>query len=306
MPIRERPLALGRQLLSRLESIRKARSSAQEQVAVNLDPYVDSVLAIRRNSESPQFDIDASGRSVDEAAGTLRELGIVTLATKLERSMLLAFAEEVIHFGEMVANGLLADSDRFRMARASDTYRDLERSVLPVVDIRGGVDAGMIDIFHADKLFAPIMGEIREAIVESGALQIVEKASDREAVPSNQNLYVNRAVAQTRGLHVDSYGGNQYKIFIYLTDVLKLEDGPYCYAPTSHRLADFEAINRRVAETFGRNPTDILLCPSSLPMAALAKSGTVIISNQSGAHRGFPQSEGSRRVIGALNCRLSG
>ncbi len=294
-----------RRRLSQLMKSVAAQGDPKESLDVQLDPFIDSIPAIRWNTEIQEFNLDVSDHSTSDAGRLLSQLGIVTLKSNFSRPALLQFAEDVLEFGQEVAGHPPSASPNFRMGKADDTYGDLEKSDIPVVNVRGGVDAGMVDIFHADKLFDPIMSEIRESITQSGVLEIIREASRGTVVASNQNIYINQSVTKTRGLHVDSYGGNQYKIFIYFTDVLSLDDGPYCYAPTSHRLDNLERINRAVAEAFGRKSTDIALCPPQLPMGVLAQSGTIIVSNQSGAHRGFPQSPGARRVIGALNCRVT-
>jgi len=41
------------------------------------------------------------------------------------------------------------------------------------------------------------------------------------------------------------------------------------------------------------------LCHNIVP--ALAKKGTLVISDQGGSHRGFPQTKGYKRTVGVMN-----
>ena len=38
--------------------------------------------------------------------------------------------------------------------------------------------------------------------------------------------------------------------------------------------------------------------------AILGKSGTLLISNQNGMHKGYPQSDGAERLIGVFNFKI--
>ena len=178
------------------------------------------------------------------------------------------------------------------------TMRD-RKGALAVV--RSGADAGMIDIFHADRYLASRGEDLIHSIESAGVGRAVESVLPDGFKLKNVNAYLNWGVTRTRGFHVDSYGGNQLKAFVYLTDVLSLQDGPYCYVIGSHSDGRFPLVNIGLAKFLGRKRTDVSALDPSNAVPFLGESGTLIVSNQSGAHRGYPQTKDGRRVLLALN-----
>lgn len=304
------------ELLERLgRSPRIAAGTVPEQPAISsaatdlLERATESEEAIRRNHLAPRFEVDATGRSVEERAELLDRLGVVTFASGLDPALLAEAGESLFSFAAAVRGGGPTPSGiaAHRMSSAADDYRTMSESETPVISVRGdrdGVDAGMIDIFHVDRLLTDLGGRLRAAMLDAGTIDVLALATGSRVEDRNMNAYINESVTSTRGLHVDSYSRKQFKVFIYLTDVPSLDEGPYCYAPTSHRLPEIEEANRTLATAFGLSATDVRLCPPELPMPLTAPRGTIIISDQGGAHRGFPQVPGARRILGVLNCRV--
>ena len=92
----------------------------------------------------------------------------------------------------------------------------------------------------------------------------------------------------------------QLKAFIYLTDYLSLDDGPYTYVKGSHLDGVLRRLNQSISQVMPnrtKNPENI--------MAILAKKGSIIASDQGGSHRGFPQAKDGQRVIAVLNIGTS-
>lgn len=271
-----------------------------------LEVFTDSTAIVRMNAHRHNFCLDVSASSPRSRAEQLQSLGICTFAPNASESIVIQENEvdELWDFAcEVRQAPTAARAEKYRIATDEDTYSSMEASDIAVVSLRDGRDNGMIDIFHADRLFA-LGQKVRNAILNSGVLDAIARCTGTQIFPSNLNFYLNESVTRTRGFHVDSYGGKQFKVFMYLTDVQSLDCGPYCYAPTSHALDGFESINRRCSVALGLKATDITLLPATLPIPVLGPRGTIIASNQSGAHRGYPQARGARRAIAALNCRV--
>ncbi|REC94279.1 phytanoyl-CoA dioxygenase family protein [Kushneria indalinina] len=166
----------------------------------------------------------------------------------------------------------------------------------PVIQIRQGADQGMVDIFNADKLVPSIEKNIRNIFEQED----VKKALGKKGMEAkNLNIYINRGVEKTRGFHVDSYG-EQIKGFVYLTDVLRLEDGPYTYVKKSHKKNLYRKINKLISEQY-ENETEAPIVPYEDVMPVLAPKGSLIISDQGGVHRGFPQSSEGERIVVVMN-----
>ena len=100
--------------------------------------------------------------------------------------------------------------------------------------------------------------------------------------------------------HVDDYSNASYKVFVLLTRISALGDGPYCYVPGSHKwsralLDANRALVARLPPSFADH-NDVFLVAGK-PVVCMGEPGDVVISNQSGAHRGFPQSESGLRAL---------
>lgn len=169
-----------------------------------------------------------------------------------------------------------------------------------VVQIRHGQDQGMIDIFNVDKWKGSI-GDTLRPYFESKLIADVMNVGDFCPEARNLNLYLNTGVTSTRGFHVDSYS-KQLKGFMYLEDCLSLEDGPYTYVKESHLESSLRKINKQVSSVLP-NKTETPFVSLQKIVPVLAKKGALVISDQGGSHRGFPQASGHQRAVAVMNFR---
>tara|TARA_X000000950_G_scaffold263079_1_gene334967 strand:- start:2720 stop:3652 length:933 start_codon:yes stop_codon:yes gene_type:complete len=181
-------------------------------------------------------------------------------------------------------------------------YSDYANYPKPILNIRTGADNGMVDIFNIDnllrdKLCSNLFNKIREDLFLNKFLKSLPKSLKMR----NINSYVNSGITKTRGFHVDSYK-NQIKFFIYLTDVMELKQGPYTFVKGSHKENPFRSINSQLSESLKiKTETPIVNINDIYPI--LTKKGSLVISDQSGFHRGFPQTkDGFRRTL-TINCK---
>ena len=181
-------------------------------------------------------------------------------------------------------------------------YNDYANYPRPILNLRTGVDNGMLDIFNIDNLLKnKISKGLFKKIREDLFLNEFLKSLPKSLKMSNINSYVNTGITKTRGFHVDSYS-NQIKLFIYLTDVTDLSYGPYTFVRGSHIDNPYRLINGQLSEKLKiKTETPIVSYNEIYPI--LGKKGTLVISDQSGFHRGFPQSEkGFRRTL-TITCK---
>ena len=131
---------------------------------------------------------------------------------------------------------------------------------------------------------------------------VKEMLSDGKSVDfRNLNFYINSNITKTRGFHADSFSP-QLKAFVYLTDCLSLDDGPYTYVRRSHTDGPYRRLNQDLCVNLP-NKTETPLLDRDRIVPVLGKKGTLVISDQSGFHRGYPQSPGHKRVISVMNLK---
>ena len=207
-----------------------------------------------------------------------------------------------------IDNSIISSSDESksfiinRLGTKAISGLDMNNNKKAVVDYRDtfNSDKGMIDIFNVDKI-----KEIKKNIVS--ILNHIRHEKFKCLFSNTKftitHLYFNKSIRlqSTRRLHYDNLrrGG---KIFIYLTDVLHNEDGPYCYVPGSHRLAFLQFLNTLYnniigyASVKGNACTDSTWVNKNLMLPIKGDKGTIIISNQTGIHRGLPQKADTERI----------
>jgi len=181
------------------------------------------------------------------------------------------------------------------------TYSDLSNYPKTVMVNRKGRDSGMIDIFNYDVSFKEASEGLRQLIGNEVIVSIISKAINQQLQPANLNVYYNKNVLQTRPFHVDSYGKHQYKAFLYLTDVNSIADGPYCYVVKSHTDKSLIRANRGISKLKSGVQTDAYFYEYQNAYPVLGIKGTLVISDQSGIHRGHPQAEGHERIVAVMN-----
>ncbi|MEI8320158.1 MAG: hypothetical protein WCH79_19665 [Planctomycetia bacterium] len=112
------------------------------------------------------------------------------------------------------------------------SYKDLAAHSAPVLNVRREPDLGMVDVFNVDYFREHASKAVRSPFENPLLIKLLSD-SETKTVPRNLNLYINSGITKTRGFHVDTYE-KSLKGFVYLTDVRRLEDGPYCYVLRSH------------------------------------------------------------------------
>lgn len=235
------------------------------------------------------------------ASTVLSEYGITVVPDFVDRQKALAAGQRALAISDEVRDSIQHDNYQV-LVDSPRGYHELAGEDHATVHVRGGVDRGMLDIFNFDLLDEEIGGALLRRLSEQCLLNSIPKAKNGFWSPSNLNVYVNRSVGHTRMFHVDSYGNNQFKAFVYLTDVLTVDDGPYAYVLGSHTPGLYRDLNlalSAVKQIF--EPTDAPLVNPSKILPVVASAGSLILSNQSGFHRGYPQGDGNHRALAVLN-----
>ena len=179
-------------------------------------------------------------------------------------------------------------------------YEDYTNYPKPILNVRTGADNGMLDIFNIDNLlFEKLNRSTFNKIRKYSFLNDFLKTLPENLKMKNINSYVNSGITKREGFML-TYK-NQIKFFIYLIDVMELDQGPYTFVKASHKENPYRLINSQLSEGIKiKTETPIINNNDIYPI--LAKKGTLVISDQSGFHRGFPQSEvGLRRTL-TINC----
>jgi len=169
-----------------------------------------------------------------------------------------------------------------------------ELDKLGKVEIRGGDDAGMINIdLDASKFPISVQRFLEVCCDQLGDV------GETYGIPRGKikiRIYRNSNITKTRYFHTDGQT-RQLKMFIYLSDVNE-QSGPFSYVRGSHKwklrksISYFISILRR---GFSADPNTYQFNVTGSEM--LGPPGTVIISDQNGLHRGKPQVLGNDRTV---------
>lgn len=225
------------------------------------------------------------GEDIDTLGTELAENGIVSVPGYLDE-------EKCDEIRQRIED--LLDNDELEFADDDMTGSEMMSSSRTIVCERSGEDDdGMLDIFNIDES----VPEIRDIKHDEFISDIIHRASNGSFEPENINTYYNRSVTNTRGYHFDSYD-NQYKAFVYLTDVPDESYGPYSYIKGSNRRSygrrRLEGILNRLRD---EKPTAAIFYDENDIKTFTAPKGTLIISDQTGYHRGMPQEKGKERML---------
>ncbi|MFK8139170.1 MAG: hypothetical protein AB8E15_12485 [Bdellovibrionales bacterium] len=181
------------------------------------------------------------------------------------------------------------------------SYKELSQALSPRIKIRSGIDEGMIDVFHADKLGLDGL----DSLIRTSKPAIEESifSLNRQIRLTNINLYLNKSESgiPTRQMHFDCFQ-QKIKVFIYLTDVNSSDDGPYAYVSGSHRWF-FRRYTQFIKNkiTSKRWSDFNLFSIKDQTSLFTAPAGTVIYSDQRGLHCGLPQVPGHQRFVLVFN-----
>ena len=187
-----------------------------------------------------------------------------------------------------------------RRIKGYENFMDVEQAVInhrvKRLDGRSGSDAGMVDIFHPERLSDAMARAVTACLHERLISRLLLAASLMPMRVKCRNLYLNRGVIDTRGYHCDGRS-RKFKSFVFLTDVRDLGDGPYCYVPATHRDRLSWRRNRQFNEAHGLNRHEYSQLQGLDALPLLAYAGDMVISSQRGAHRGHPQHPNARRAV---------
>lgn len=251
---------------------------------------------IKKRIKSVTFSKPSNSDSLTDIRNMLKKEGIVIIPGVLDENEINE-ARNIIHeilkdVNNKNPSGIGHENENYIVCEKEilgNSYYDLSDYSKPAIVVRQGSDQGMIDIFNVDRLLEAI-GKTLNNFFNSEWLLNVINFTNEKINPKNLNLYVNNSITKTRGFHVDSYYRSM-KVFIYLTDVNCLDDGPYCFVKGTHVDNPLRKLNMIIGDKEAPLIDPLKIIP------VFGKRGTLIISDQSGVHRGFPQSKGSLREL---------
>lgn len=295
-------------------TLSRQRSNGAPPVLQDVRSANDEVLSYIRNledediSERVQSVVCTVDQGPEKIKRTLSDKGIVIIPDYIPENTLRDVERDLSEIRERISAFTLQNRPineeecvLFQQGNAKlSGYAALSGYGKAVVQIRHGQDQGMVDIFNVDK-WKGSLGECLRPYFEQKLINQVMEVGDARPEARNLNLYLNKGVTLTRGFHVDSYS-KQLKGFVYLEDCLSLDDGPYTYVKESHLESGFTRINKQISSALpNHTETPCVSLRNIVPV--LAKKGALVISDQGGSHRGFPQAPGHQRAVAVMNFR---
>lgn len=172
----------------------------------------------------------------------------------------------------------------------------------PVINIRtpdrSQPDGGMMDIFRIEDLarergMTSLESLAQRVSAHAGLAAAAELQGTRYRYC---NCYVSRGIRNPRCLHIDGTQ-RKYKLFVYLNDVLKADDGPYTYVPGSHGGQPWAAKEQFYNQLRGLPNHDCRSVEPAQAEVCTGPAGTAVISDQSGVHGGLPQRPDAERLV---------
>jgi len=166
-----------------------------------------------------------------------------------------------------------------------------------LVNKRDSKDSGMLDIYNVDKVFnLDIIQKLNSLMRSEKIEKLLGSSKTNSEFKLHYNSYYNKSVQSTRGFHVDAFYPT-IKGMIYLSDVDEFESGAYCYIKKSHKSNSLTEVNKRISEIYTGEFTETPIVDINEITPILGKAGTLIFSDQRGAHRGLPQSKEAERTL---------
>lgn len=132
----------------------------------------------------------------------------------------------------------------------------------------------MVDIFNINKAF-PKFNEAIDFINKSNFLKKFQKIKNKKV--RNLNLYLNQSITKTRGFHADYYG-EKVKVFIYLSDCLSLDHGPFTFVKKSHSNNLLRRMNLAASSVFPHIKETLFIKLENI-VPIIASSGSLTISD---------------------------
>jgi hypothetical protein len=167
-------------------------------------------------------------------------------------------------------------------------------------DARSAVDSKVAQIFNLHEIDGPL-----GALYASGRIERLFEArlAEKMRLQSITLQIDDKDTLTKRGYHIDSSSPPNYKAFVYLNDVLDYGDGPYTVIPGSHRDRWRKVANRMYNVWRDYPRTDArLFYRDEQSKSFFASAGTLILSCQHLAHKGWHHQDRQRRYM--LVCYL--
>jgi hypothetical protein len=161
-------------------------------------------------------------------------------------------------------------------------------------DGEDGKDRGILCVYHADREFPEFAGLRDDPMVAS----IIAATCGRKLPSRAFKAFVNDSVAQTSDYHVDQTSTDQFKTFLFLSDVVEPSDGAHSYVPGTHMptLARYLNYGKNMFDA-QRYEYDMTAVSTRQPVDLLCPAGTLAIVDITGSHRALPQTSGRRRIM---------
>jgi len=137
----------------------------------------------------------------------------------------------------------------------------------------------MINISHPERLSPNLDKRIKNCLHEQLIQRLLLVSSLNRLQVKRRNLYLNQGVQDTRGFHCDGRS-LKFKSFVYISDVNKLYDGPYCYVKGSHRCRRLWRNNSTFNKQNQLYPFEFSQLQASEAISVFAKAGDMVISSQ--------------------------
>ena len=253
-------------------------------------------------------DVVNSRRTLIRAAWALRRHGIICLREAASAENVQGMRAELDTLLAEIQSGEHARLDRLtylnlperRVLKGYNHFRDADRPVINYrvarPDGRSGSDAGMIDIFHPERLSEAFERTITASLHEDLIRRLLWISSLQRLVVKCRNVYLNHGVRDTRGYHCDGRS-LKFKSFVYLSDVKDLDDGPYCFVPGSQRRRRLWWRSARYNRRSNLGPFEFSQLQGEQAIPLFANAGDMVLSCQRGAHCGHPQAPSARRAV---------
>lgn len=282
------------------------------------DGYLESFLKwVAERRPNPlvhlrDVSLNASDAQVSDLKHLLNTYGVVCILGAVEREVALKAGVEIERFCKLVRESIYETTgcvgelrnavwqQKHKLAKSMQEFCSFRS---PIINIRGSkeIDGGMFDMFNIDKidgLDSEQLATCYHALQSSLIKNVVAQASSFRF--STFQVYRNYSVTNTRGFHVDNLF-HTIKSFLYLTDVEDETYGPYSYIPGSHQLPYLHRMELRKTERQGAKARDIWSSKYMHSIDFCAPAGSLILSDQTGIHRGLPQMEERLRVVAVGN-----
>jgi hypothetical protein len=188
------------------------------------------------------------------------------------------------------------DSEAYRVYEGSRTTDLPGGGVVEWRNIDGddGKDHGIVCVYHVDREF-PEFAELRD---DPMVASIIAAACGRELPSRAYKCFVNASAASTSDYHVDQTSEDQFKTFLFLTDVAEPVDGAHSYVPGTHLPSLRRYVNYAYNFVDPRQYTYAMpLRGPRRPVDLLCPAGTLAIVDITGSHRALPQGPGRVRVV---------